>query len=160
MNCNGQLFVCSWECYITVFNTSIILEYMEAVWALKWGGGWVQAWLAAVSGVSTWKGATRWIPSAWFHFHSCQTWYSGLLRTVPMAHQGWYHLKHSIRLGWSRIELALAVLIKSPWYTGGWFYVFVPVRMPPPAAASCPRDNFWTTFWISFILALTCRLPD
>ena len=32
------------------------------------------------------------------------------------------------------------------------------------AADSCSRDNFWTTFWISFILAqllaLTCRLPD
>ena len=31
------------------------------------------------------------------------------------------------------------------------FYVFVPVRTPPPPAAeSCSCDNFWTTFWISF----------
>ena len=62
-------------------------------------------------------------------------------------------------------------IFKSPRYTGG-DYVFVLVRTPPPApaAASCPRDNFWTTFRISFIqinilflarlLALTCRLPD
>ena len=35
----------------------------------------------------------------------------------------------------------------------GWLYVFVPVRTPPPppAADSCSRNNFWTTFWISFI---------
>ena len=29
----------------------------------------------------------------------------------------------------------------------------------PPAAASCPRDNFWTTFWISFIFG-TIVGPD
>ena len=42
-------------------------------------------------------------------------------------------------------------LIKSPQYTRGDFYVFVLVRTPPPATDSCSRDNFWTTFWISFI---------
>ena len=42
-------------------------------------------------------------------------------------------------------------LIKSPQYTGGDFYVFVPVRTPPPPATdSCSCDNFLTTFWISF----------
>ena len=31
----------------------------------------------------------------------------------------------------------------------------VPVRTPPPQAAdSCSRDNFWTTFWISFICGM------
>ena len=55
-------------------------------------------------------GVPRWIPSAWFHFHSCQTWYSGLLRTVLMAHQCWYHPKTVIRLGWSRIGLAVLIL--------------------------------------------------
>ena len=59
----------------------------------------------------TWKGDPRWIPSAWFHFHSCQTWYSGLLRIVLMAHQCWYHPKHSNnRLGLSRIGLAVLIL--------------------------------------------------
>ena len=35
---------------------------------------------------------------------------------------------------------------------------FVPFRTPPPppAADSCSRDNFWTTFWISFIFWLDC----
>ena len=48
----------------------------------------------------------------------------------------------------------------------GWLYVFVPVRTPPPpppppspAADSCSRDNFWTTFWISFIFG-TIVGPD
>ena len=58
----------------------------------------------------TWKGDPRWIPSAWFHFHSCQTWYSGLLRIVLMAHQCWYHPKTVNRLGWSRIGLAVLIL--------------------------------------------------
>ena len=40
-------------------------------------------------------------------------------------------------------------LIKSRRYSGG----FVPVRTPPPAADSCSHDNFWTTFWISFIFS-------
>ena len=31
----------------------------------------------------------------------------------------------------------LNIIIKSPWYIGG--------------ADACSRDNFWTTFWISFI---------
>ena len=47
-----------------------------------------------MSRVSTWEGGSRWIPSAWFHFHSCQTWYSGLLRIVLIAHQCWNHPKH------------------------------------------------------------------
>ena len=53
------------------------------------------------------------------------------------------------------------VVIKSPRYTGGDFYVFVPVPTAPPAAAadSCSRDNFWTTFWISFIFG-TIVGPD
>ena len=57
-----------------------------------------QAWLAGLvpmSAVNTWKGDPRWIPSARFHFHSCQTWYSGLLRIVLIAHKCWYHPKHS-----------------------------------------------------------------
>ena len=33
-------------------------------------------------------------------------------------------------------------------------FLYVPVNTPPPppppAANSCSRDNFWTTFWISF----------
>ena len=43
----------------------------------------------------------------------------------------------------------------------GVTYVFVPVRTPPPppAADSCSRDNFWTTFWISFIFG-TIVGPD
>ena len=40
--------------------------------------------------------------------------------------------------------------IKSPQYTGGDL---------PPAADSCSRDNFWTTFWISFIFG-TIVGPD
>ena len=48
--------------------------------------------------------------------------------------------------------------IKSPRYIGG-DYVFVPVRTPPPAADSCSRDNFWTTFWISLIFG-TIVGPD
>ena len=52
-----------------------------------------------------------------------------------------------------------SILIKSPRYTGG-DYVFVPVRTPPPPAAdSCSLDNFWTTFWISFIFG-TIIGPD
>ena len=58
----------------------------------------------------TWKGDPRWIPSAWFHFHSCQTWYSGLPRIVLMAHQCWYHQNIVNRLGWSRIRLAVLIL--------------------------------------------------
>ena len=51
-------------------------------------------------------------------------------------------------------------IIKSPRYTEGDFYVFVPVRTPPPPAAdSCSRDNFWGTFWISFIFC-TIVGPD
>ena len=44
----------------------------------------------------------------------------------------------------------------------GWLYVFVPVRTPPappPAADSCPHDNFWTAFGISFIFG-TIVGPD
>ena len=52
-------------------------------------------------------------------------------------------------------------IIKSPWYRGGDFMFFLPVRTPPalpptallvlmpappPAADSCSRDNFWTFF--------------
>ena len=51
--------------------------------------------------------------------------------------------------------------IKSPRIPGR-LYVFVPVRMlppPPPAADSCSRDNFLTTFWISFIFC-TIVGPD
>ena len=44
-------------------------------------------------------------------------------------------------------------IIKSPQYTGG-DYVFVPVRMP--AADSCSRDNFWTTFWNFFNFWYDC----
>ena len=62
-------------------------------------------------------------------------------------------------------------LIKSPQYTGGDFmflYRFVRRRrrrrrrrrpLPAPAADSCSRDNFWTTFWISFIFG-TIVGPD
>ena len=44
-----------------------------------------------------------------------------------------------------------------PQYTRGWLYVFVPVRMPPPDF--CLRDNFWTTFSISFVFG-TLVGPD
>ena len=63
-------------------------------------------------------------------------------------------------------------IIKSPQYTGGDFmflYRFVRRRRRrrrrsrrrrrPPAADSCLRDNFWTTFWISFIFG-TIVGPD
>ena len=71
-----------------------------AIWLseLKWNGGWSTGtvdWLIASEQGNTWKGVPRWTPSAWFHFHSCQTWYSGLLRIFLMAHQCWYHPKHS-----------------------------------------------------------------
>ena len=46
-------------------------------------------------------------------------------------------------------------IIKSPRFTGGDF-VFVPVRTLPD---SCSRNNFWTTFWISFIFG-TIVGPD
>ena len=52
-------------------------------------------------------------------------------------------------------------IIKSPQYTGGDFmflYRFVR-RRRRPAADSCSRDNFWTTFWISFIFG-TIVGPD
>ena len=73
---------------------------------------------------------------------------------------------HSVQLSLSYV-LSLRhtrYFIKSPQYTGG-DYVFVPVRTPPPlpppppAADSCSRDNFWTTFWISFIFS-TIVGPD
>ena len=57
-----------------------------------------------VSGVNTWMGVPRWIPSAWFHFHSRQTWYPSLLRTVRMAHQCWYHPK---QIGLQSLVVAL-----------------------------------------------------
>ena len=39
----------------------------------------------------------------------------------------------------------------------GWLYLFVPLRKPPQAADSCSRNNFWTTFWISFMFGfLSC----
>ena len=39
-----------------------------------------------------------------------------------------------------------------------FLYVFVPVCTPPPppAADSCSQDNFWTTFFISFIFWYDC----
>ena len=71
------------------------------VWAqVEWRREHRHGWLAK-RGVSTWKGDPRWIPSALFHFHSCQSWYCGLLRIVFMAHQCWYHPKHSYQ---ARIE--------------------------------------------------------
>ena len=76
---------------------------------------------------------------------------------------------------WKTVNLGafhyFSVLIKSPQYTGGDFmflYRFVRRRRrlrrrrrrpPPPAADSCSRDNFWTTFWISFIFG-TIVGPD
>ena len=65
---------------------------------LKWSGIWstgTVGWLSASERGQDLEEWPRWIPSAWFHFHSCQTWYSGPLRIVLMAHQGWYHPKHS-----------------------------------------------------------------
>ena len=55
-----------------------------------------------------------------------------------------------------RLHTSVCLLIK---YTGGDF-VFVPVCTPlPPAADPFSRDNFWTTFWISFIFG-TIVGPD
>ena len=71
------------------------LIYCERIveWWLEHTHGWLVKcqWAGSILG---WVGVPRWIPSAWFHFHSCQTWYSGLLRTVLTGHQ-WYHPKHS-----------------------------------------------------------------
>ena len=58
-------------------------------------------------------GVPRWIPSAWFHFHSCQIWYSGLL--VYWEPFSWLTSVGTtrntvIRLGWSRIGLAVLIL--------------------------------------------------
>ena len=58
-------------------------------------------------------------------------------------------------------------IIKSPRYTGGDFICFCTGSYAAAAAAagaaaaadSCPRDNFWTTFWISFIFS-TIVGPD
>ena len=52
--------------------------------------------------------------------------------------------------------------MKSPRYTGGDFmflYRFVRRRCGRPAADSCSRDYFWTTFRISFIFG-TIVGPD
>ena len=64
-----------------------------------------------------------------------------------------------LKLYWEA-DVIIWWLIKSPRYTGG-DYVFVPVRTPPPppAADFCSRDNFWTTFRISFIFG-TIVGPD
>ena len=53
------------------------------------------------------------------------------------------------------------IIIKSPRYTGGDIFIFVSVRTPPPppTADSSSLDNFWTTFWISFIFG-TIIVPD
>ena len=54
-------------------------------------------------------------------------------------------------LGIADRRFILLILLSHPGIPG-WLYVFVPVRTPPPPAAdSCSRDNFCTTFWISFI---------
>ena len=43
---------------------------------------------------------------------------------------------------------------------------YVPLPPPPPTTDICSRDNFWITFWISFIFGrindphLHIRLPD
>ena len=55
------------------------------------------------------QGVPRWTPSAWFHFHSCETWYSGLLRIFSMAHSVGTTRNTVIRLGWSRIGLAVLI---------------------------------------------------
>ena len=55
----------------------------------------------------------------------------------------------------------------TPVYRGDFMFLYRFVRRrrrrrrrrPQPAAASCPRDNFWTTFWISFIFG-TIVGPD
>ena len=67
---------------------------------------------------------------------------------------------------WSS-KLPWHLLIKSHWYTGGDFYVFVLVRMllpPPPAADFVHAITFeqLSGFILFFarLLALTCRLPD
>ena len=74
-----------------------------------------QAWLAGyapVSEVSTWKGEPRWIPSAWFHFHSSQTWYSGLVYWESFSWLTSVGTTRNtfIRLGWSRIGLAVPIV--------------------------------------------------
>ena len=43
-------------------------------------------------------------------------------------------------------------IIKSPRYTGGDFLFLYAAAAA--AADSCPRDNFWTSFWISFIFGM------
>ena len=49
-------------------------------------------------------------------------------------------------------------VIKSPRYTGGDL-MFLYAAAAGSAADTCSRDNFWTTFWISFIFG-TIVGPD
>ena len=57
--------------------------YSGNIGELKWSGGWstgTVGWLSAsergqyLAGWPAMRGDPRWILSAWFHFHSCQTW--------------------------------------------------------------------------------------
>ena len=77
----------------------------------KWSGAWSTGTVGCLISSERHQyldGWPPWIPSAWFHFHFCQTWYSGLLRTV-LTSVGTTR-KTVIRLGWSRIGLAVLIL--------------------------------------------------
>ena len=93
---------CNWcprSIYLVFGNVFLYQEYIlmicTYIYELMWSGGWSTGTVGWLSTVSTWMGDPRWIPSAWFHFLSRQTWYSGLRRIVLMANQCWYHPKHS-----------------------------------------------------------------
>ena len=76
----------SYKCVLTKLKYKNTCE-------LKWSGAWNTGTVHRLSGSE--RGQYHWIRSAWFDFHSSQTWYSGLLRTILMAHQCWHHPKHS-----------------------------------------------------------------
>ena len=79
-------------------NLEADLCLQSPIFELKWSSDWSTGtvdWLSASERGQCLEGWPWWLSSAWFHFHSCQTWYCCLLRTVLMARQSWYHPKHS-----------------------------------------------------------------
>ena len=80
------------------------------------------------------------------------------------SHATHFHIIHKHDANpttWAKDDPIHGRIIKSPRYTGGDFLFLyrLPPPAPPPAADSCSRDNFWTTFWISFIFG-TIVGPD
>ena len=67
---------------------SIRRGWVQVGWRMEHSHGWLvkRQWAGSVLGRVSAMITKHWVPLL---FHSCQTWYSGLLRTVPMAHQCW-----------------------------------------------------------------------